>query len=211
MKKIILLIILSGFFLTSQAQVTWAAKAGGGTSWIAFPKVFLQDPSDADNTWEIAPATNSGTFYVGGEAIVQLDQYHAFRIEVSYSYTSGEVNVSEIGASKQARKLQAYNRLEIPLLFTVKSNDSFWFSLGPAVFINLSDNAVHELAPDAIIDATVPWGIRARLAADIQLDEHLFLEIKFDYDLGKHFEYIGSTYEVRMAMQGITGGVTYLF
>ena len=216
MKKIILLIVLSSFYLSSFGQAEWALKAGVGTSWIAFPKVFLQDPTDPNITWEIAPATNSGTFHIGGELIVPMNNNHAFRAELSYNYLSGEVNVSEIDANRQARKLQAYHRLEIPLLFTVKSDDSFWFSLGPSIFFNLSDNngfeeAVHELAPDAKIDAKVPWGIRARLAADMQLQEHLYLEIKFDYDLGKHFEYEGDTYDVRMAMQGITAGLTYLF
>jgi hypothetical protein len=218
MKKLILLIVLSGFYLSSHAQVNWALKAGAGTSWLAFPKVFLVDPTNVENTWEIAPATNSGTFYVGAEMIIPVGDHMAFRAELSYNYVSGEVNVDQLETDppQQARKLQAYNRVEVPLLFTVRSDDSFWFSLGPAFFITLSDNkgfeeAVNALAPNAIIDSSVPIGIRARLATNIQLDEHLFLEVKFDYDLGKHFEYIGSTYEVRMAMQGLTGGLTYVF
>lgn len=221
MKKLILLIAVSGLCLSSQAQVNWGIKSGAGTSWLAFPKVFLVDPTNADKTWEIAPAINSGTFYLGGEVIVPIGEHMAFRAELSYSYTSGEVNVDQIeldqqSIKRQARKLQAYNRLEVPLLFTVKSDDSFWFSLGPAIFITLSDNkgfeeAVNELAPNAVIDSSVPIGIRARLATNIQLNEHLYLEVKFDYDLGKHFEYVDNIYDARMAMQGLTGGLTYLF
>lgn len=216
MKKVLLILGLLCIQWTTQAQVKWAVKAGVGTSWIAFPKVFLQDPTNANNTWEIAPATNSGTFYLGGEMIFLFSKNHGFRSELSYNYVSGEVNVSELDTDKHARKLQTYSRIEVPLLFAVRSDDHFLFSFGPSFFFNISDNkgfekAVAELAPNAKIDATIPWGIRARLAANIRLIEHLFLEIKFDYDLGKHFEYIGDTYEVRMAIQGITGGVTYIF
>ena len=222
MKKFILLILIVAASQSIFAQINWGVKAGFGTSWIAFPKVYLVDTVDATltNVWELAPATNSGTFYIGGEMIIPLGDHMAFRGELSYNYVSGEVNVDQLKTSKQARKLQAYSRIEVPLLFTVKSDDSFWFSLGPTVFFTISDNkgfekAVYELVDPANVkvDSAVPIGIRARLAANIKLQEHLYLEVKFDYDLGKHFRFNepSDTYEVRMAMQGITGGLTYLF
>lgn len=222
MRKIILIILISGGVQFANAQIDWAIKAGAGTSWIAFPKVYLVDTVDVTltNVWEIAPATNSGTFYIGGEMIIPLGDHMAFRGELSYNYVSGEVNISQLKTSNQARTLQAYHRLEIPLLLTVKSDDSFWFSLGPSIFFNLGDNkgfekAVYELVDPSKtkIDSAIPIGIRARLAANIKLQEHLYLEVKFDYDLGKYFRYseTDDTYEVRMAMQGITGGLTYLF
>lgn len=216
MKRVISILFLISIQWAAQAQTDWAIKAGFGTSWVAFSKVFLQDPNDANNTWEIAPATNSVTFYLGGEVLLAINDHLGFRGELSYYYVSGEVNVSEIITSQQARKLQAYHRLEVPILFSVKSDDSFWFSIGSSVFFTLADNkgleeAIHELALDTPIDSSVPIGIKARIAANMKLTNHLSLEIKFDYDLGKHFNYEDNVYDIKMAMQGITGGLTYVF
>ena len=131
---------------------------------------------------------------------------------------SGEVSVTEILTGTQVRKLQSYSRISLPVLLMVKSNDSFWFSLGPNFYFNIGDNnglvdAIAELAPLPKIDASFPFGVGVRLAADIRLQENLYLEVKFDYDIGKHFNYIEGTdtYDARMAMQGLTGGLTYLF
>lgn len=218
MKKLLLLILILGMFFTSSAQIKFALKGGAGTSWVTFPKVFvLPDTSDVNNVWELSPATNSGNFYIGGEAVIPMGDNWFFRGELSYSYISGEVKVDKLKTAQQARKLQAYSRLNIPLLFGVKSKDEFFFSFGPVIFINLHDNhgfdeAVGELTPQAV-DSSVPVGLQARLAADIQVQKNLFLEIKFDYDLGKYFRFNESSqiYETRIAMQGITAGLTYFF
>lgn len=217
MKKLFLLTLMLGMFFASSAQIRFALKGGAGTSWVTFPKVFiLPDTTDVNNVWEISPATNSGTFYLGGEAIINIGEHWVFRGELSFSYISGELKVDKLSTNEQSRKLQAYSRLNIPLLFAVKSSDQFFFSFGPVVFINLHDNngfneAVAELTTQEV-DSTVPLGLQLRLAANIQVQKNLFLEIKFDYDLGKYFRYNESTqiYETRIAMQGITGGLTYI-
>ena len=218
MKKLFILALLLCVFYTSSAQIRFALKAGGGTSWATYPKVFvLPDTSDPNNIWELSPATNSGTFYIGGEAVIPMGEHWFFRGGLSYSYISGEVKVDKLNTSQQSRKLQAYSRLNIPLLFGIKSKDEFFFSFGPVVFINLHDNhgfdeAVGELTPQPV-DSSVPVGLQMRLATDIQVQKNLFLEIKFDYDLGKYFRYneTAQIYETRIAMQGITGGLTYFF
>lgn len=216
MKRLFLLTLALGMFFASSAQIRFALKGGAGTSWVTYPKVFvLPDTTDVNNVWELSPATNSATFYLGGEAVISMGEHWFFRGELSYSYISGEVKVDKLSTYEQSRKLQAYSRLNIPLLFGIKSKDDFFFSFGPVVFINLHDNngfkeAIAELTPQEV-DSTVPWGLQMRLAADIQVQKNLFLEIKFDYDLGKYFRYNESTeiFEARLAMQGITGGLTY--
>ena len=217
MKKLFLLTLMLGMLFTSSAQIKFALKGGAGTSWATYPKVFiLPDTTDVNNVWEISPATNNATFYLGGEAIVYIGEHWVFRGELSYSYISGEIKVDKLSSNEQSRKLQAYSRLNVPLLFGIQSKDEFFFSFGPVVFINLHDNkgfenAVAELTPQGI-DSAVPIGIQMRLAANIQVQKNLYLEIKFDYDLGKYFRYNEATqiYEARIAMQGITGGLTYI-
>lgn len=216
MKRGLLFIGLMIMMHTGYSQLRFALKAGGGPSWLAFPKVFLQDPVVLNNTWEIQPGTTGGHFYLGGEMITTLGEHWLFRGELSVSYISGSVNVDELLTNRQARKLQSYVRTNIPLLVTVKSTDHFWFSFGPVVYITLHDNkgfddAVHELATAAVIDSTRPFGMGARLAGNIQLQDHLYLEVKFDYDLNKYFKYENNTYKVRMAAQGVTFGLTYVF
>lgn len=217
MKRLFLLTLILGMFFSSSAQIRFALKGGAGTSWAAFPKVFvLPDTTKVDNVWEISPATNNVTFYIGGEALINMGEHWVFRGELSYSYISGEIKVDKLSSNEQSRKLQAYSRLNIPLLFGIQSKDEFFFSFGPVVFINLHDNngfneAVAELTTQEV-DSTVPFGLQMRLAANIQVQKNLFLEIKFDYDLGKYFRYNESTqvFEARLAMQGITGGLTYI-
>lgn len=220
MKKLVIitLFISLSFCAKAQEKIEWGIKAGVGTSWAAFPKVFLQDANDAFNTWEIAPATNNVTFYVGAEMILNFGKNHAIRTEIGYNYVSGEVSITETLTGNQVRELQSYSRISLPVLLMVKSNDSFWFSLGPNFYFNIGDNnglvdAIAELNPVPKIDASFPFGVGVRLAADIRLQDNLYLEVKFDYDIGKHFDYIEDTdiYDVKMAMQGLTGGLTYLF
>ena len=147
-----------------------------------------------------------------------MGDHWGFRSELNFSYISGEVNVDVLIVKLQSRKLQSYTRLNIPLLFSVRSSDNFWASFGPVVFFNLHDNKGFESAfvdfgldPSQYFDTDIPWGVQARLAVDIKLQEHLFLELKFDYDIGKYFKYENDLYHVRLAAQGVTGGITYLF
>lgn len=210
---VFLLISLAGY-----GQIRWTVKAGGGPSWMAFPNVYLQDPTDAYNTLQISPAATGGTFYAGGEALFPMGDHWGFRSELNFTYISGEVNVDVIIAQTQSRKLQSYSRISIPLLFSVRSSDNFWASFGPVVFFNIHDNKGFEnafadfgLDPTQYFDTDIPIGIQSRLAMDIKLQEHLFLELKFDYDIGKYFKYENDLYHVRLAAQGVTGGLTYLF
>jgi opacity protein-like surface antigen len=208
-----LLSVVLLFAVTSgSTQVTWTIKGGGGTSWIIHPKVFIVDPADADNVWQIAPATNSGTFYIAGEAIMKISEHWLFIPELNFNYTSGEINVTSLLQQTSARRLQNYTRLEIPLLLGVKSSDNFWFTFGPSIFFTTSDNkgfekAVEELTSVAQINSTRNVGIKARIGAGMALSDRLLLEIKFDYDFGRKFEFVDGTYEVRMDMQSITAGL----
>lgn len=218
MKKLIIASILLLSAQLSQGQIHWTIKAGGGPSWLAFPNVYMQDPTNANNTLQISPAATGGTFYAGAELLFPLGDHWGFRSEFNVSYISGEVNVDVLIVHLQSRKLQSYTRLNVPLLFSVKSNDNFWASFGPVVFFTVHDNKGFEdafvdfgLDPTEYFDTDIPVGVQARLAVDIKLQERLFLELKFDYDLGKYFKYEDDLYKVKMAAQGVTGGITYLF
>lgn len=216
MKKGLSIFALFLVIQTGYGQLHYTIKAGGGPSWMSFPKVFLQDPVYLNNTWEIAPAATGGTFYIGGEVLVPMGEHWGFRSELNVTYISGEVYVDALIIEAQARKLQSYTRIDLPLLFSVKSKDNFWCSFGPVVFFTVHDNkgfekAINILAEDPLVDSDVPIGVQARLAVDIKLQEHLFLELKFDYDIGKYFKFEDNTYKVRMSAQGVTGGLTYLF
>ncbi len=218
-KKLLALLVACFIVLPASAQVYWGIKGGLGTSWLAFPKVYLQDPVIPENTWEIAPATNNATYYVEGEMYYELSDHMGFRAALGYSFFSGEVSVTSLLAQTQERRLQMYHRLQVPVLFSIRSDDSFWFSLGPTVFVNLADNNALEEAVTAItqndvpLDVEVPIGVAWRLVANIRLKERLFLEVKFDYDLGKHFNFneTSQRYDVKMAMQGISSGINYVF
>ncbi len=212
-KYLSFLIVALLFTVTSSySQVLWTIKAGGGTSWIIHPKVFIVDPENVDNVWQIAPATNSGAFYIAGEAIMKINDHWLFIPELNFNYTSGEINVTSLLQQTSARRLQTYTRMEIPLMLGVKSSDSFWFTFGPSIFFTTSDNkgfekAVEELTSAAQVNSTRKVGIKARVGAAMALSDRLFLEIKFDYDFGRRFEYVDGTYEVRMDMQSITAGL----
>lgn len=218
MRRGLFLILLLTLGYTGFSQVRWTAKAGGGPSWMAFPNVYMQDPTDTYNTLRISPAATGGTFYVGAELLIPMGEHWGFRSELNFSYVSGEVNVDVLIVKLQSRKLQSYTRLNIPLLFSVKSSDNFWASFGPVFFFNLHDNKGFEdafvdfgLDPTEYFDTDIPWGVQSRLAIDIKLNNHLFLELKFDYDIGKYFKYEDDIYKVRLASQGVTAGLTYLF
>ena len=214
MKRVIRLsvifILLSTF--GSYSQTIWALKGGGGTSWIIYPKVFLVDETDPDNVWEVAPGKNNISFYVGGAAIIPLSKHWLFIPEANLNYLSGEITVTSIQLNAVSRRVQSYTRLELPLLFAVKSSDKFWFTFGPSVFFTLHDNqgfekAVEELTAIDNVNSKRTIGLRMRLGAALTLSEKMFLEIKFDYDIGSKFAFESDTYEVRLAMQSITAGL----
>lgn len=173
----------------------------------------------AENTWQIAPATNSVTFYAGGEMLYELNPNMGLRAALEYSYISGDVSVTALLIESQSRRKQIYHRLQLPVMFIVKSDDSFWFSLGPTFFVTLADNNALEDAIESLtqfnvpLDAKVPVGVAMRLLTNIRLSKNLYLEVKFDYDIGRHFNYdqTNQQYDVKMAMQGITSGINYIF
>jgi hypothetical protein len=205
-----------GLFLalsSSFAQVIWTVKSGGGTSWIILPKVFIVDPTNVDNVGQIAPAANSATFYIAGDAIIEISDHWLFIPELNFNYTSGEISITSLLQQSTSRGLQSYTRLEVPLMLGVKSSDNFWFTFGPSIFFTTSDNkgfekALQDLITQPVqINSTKQIGVKARIGAAMALSEKLILEIKFDYDLGRRFEYVDGTYEVRMDMQSITAGL----
>jgi hypothetical protein len=213
MKKSIYLAIIFVVSInySGYSQVEWSVKAGGGTSWVIFPKVFLVDPTNVNNIWEIGPSTNSGTFYLSGEVIIPMNDHWFAAPGVSYNYTSGRIKVTSVELATSSTKLQSYSRIELPLLFGVKAIDDFWVTFGPSVFFNIADNeglkqAIDDLADASNVNTTRKVGIKAHVGLGITLSERLFIEVNFDSDFGKRFEYIDYTYEIRLSMQSVSVG-----
>ena len=217
MKKILLALSLTILFPTlSSAQVesftppkvSVFAKGGLGTSRVLLPKVFLSDVNDPNNNWQILPATNSFTGYLGLQAVVRLGDHWRFAPEIDYNYISGEVRVDKVRSntpddpSETAQKLQMYSRIEVPLNFGLVSSDNFWVSFGPVVYFTIADNkafdeAVYELVtnPDVAIDSDVPVGVRFRMAIYATISKNAYVDIKFDSDIGGNFKYEDNTYK----------------
>jgi len=203
-------------------KVSTFLKGGIGTSWVLLPKVFLSDPNDPNNNWQILPATNNFTGYVGLQTVIRLGDYWRFAPELDYNYISGQVRVDKVrpntpdDPSETVQKLQMYSRIEIPLNFGVVSSDNFWVSFGPVVYFTITDNkgfdnAVDELVtnPDVIIDSDVPVGVRFRIAIYATLSKNAYIDIKFDSDLGGNFKFEDNTYKMNMSMQSVTIGLGY--
>ncbi len=190
-------------------------EGGVGTSWILLPKVFIVDVTDPENNWQILPATNSITGYVGVQAAIPLSRHWMFSPEIDFTYLSGEIRVDELKTGDVSQKMQTYTRIEVPLNFGVLSNDNFWVSFGPIVYFTLSDNkgfddAVYELTEDnptdPTIDSDMPVGLRFRLAAYARINR-FFITAKFESDLFQKFEFVDDIYKVRLSMQNITIGL----
>lgn len=231
MKKIIIALsiaMLIPFFGSAQVEaftppkVSMFVKGGIGTSWVLLPKVFLSDPDDPNNNWQILPATNNFTGYLGLQTVIRLGDHWRFVPEIDYNYISGEVRVDKVRSntpddpSETAQKLQTYSRIEVPLNFGVISSDNFWVSFGPVVYFTIADNkafddAVYELVdnPDVVINSDRPIGLRFRMAIYATLSKNAYIDIKFDSDLGGNFEFKDDIYEMNMSMQSVTIGFGY--
>ena len=223
------LIILLSLYLTittvgfSQKEAPLMSKrnffvtGGIGTSWIILPKVFLVDENDISNNWQILPATNHFTAYIGFATAIPLSEHWLFTPEIDINYISGQIRVDENKTKETSQKLQTYARIEIPLNFGILSTDNFWATFGPVVYFTLYDNkgfddAVNALTkpetnPNApIINSDDYVGLRFRLAAYINANRY-FISIKFDSDLFAKFEFVDDEYRMRMSMQSITLGL----
>ena len=200
--------------LEATNQMRVFAKGGLGTSWLTFPKVFLVDPDNLNNIWEISPARNNFTFFIGAQGVIPLGRHWVFAPEVSYNYLSGMVKIDRLENPQEAIKLQSYSRIAVPLNFGVVSSDNFWFEFGPIVYFMVADNkgfdrGVNELTQNAQVNSDEPIGLAMRLGAVARLSPSLFLEAKFEYDVDRKFEYNNGIYDVRIAMQGVTIGLGY--
>ena len=139
--------------------------------------------------------------------------------ELDINYISGNVRIDEIYSSpadttlsRAVEGLQSYIRAEIPINFGVISNDNFWVTLAPVVYFTLYDNkgfddAVYSLTDNAVIDSDQPVGLRFRVAAYALLSERMYLDIKFDSDLGRNFSFENGIYDARFSMQSVTVGL----
>jgi hypothetical protein len=225
MKKLVnifIIIVFVSFSLSAQDfeikipnKLTWIAKGGLGTSWVTYPKVFLVDESDLTNVWSVAPATNGFTGYLGVQGILPIGEHWAFIPEINFSYLSGKIQVDHIQTLQLSRHSQNYGRISVPLNFGIISSDDFGFVFGPVVYFTVLDNkgfdeAVNDLTTAANINSDIPVGLAIRLAAVREVSDKMYIEIKFDYDLNKYFEYNNGVYDVKMAMQSITVGLGYL-
>lgn len=210
---ILLLVSIIGYSQKeSPSEIQYIIKGGAGTSWIIMPKVFLIDEVNPANNWQILPATNSFTGYVGFQAVVPLGEHWLFTPEIDYNYIAGEIRVDAKLTDDFSQKLQSYGRIEVPLNFGVVSSDNFWITFGPVVFFTISDNkgfdnAVADLT-DQVVDSDNPFGLRFRLATYILIGEKAYIDIKFDSDLKRDFYYSESddVYHMKMSMQSITVG-----
>lgn len=193
-------------------------KGGFGTSWIIMPKAFLSDSSDPDNNWQILPATNNFTAFAGMQAVFLLGAHWLFVPEIDYNFIAGQIRVDQLkpdsvsGLPKSSQKLQTYSRIEVPLNFGVLSSDNFWVSFGPVIYFTIAENkgfdsAVYELTQQATINSDNPVGLRFRLAAYLTLSSRAYIDIKFDSDLSRKFEFSDNVYQMKMSMQSITLGL----
>ena len=214
--SVLLLVTTSSFGQTKDEEMAFSGtgffvEGGVGTSWILLPKVFIVDVTDPENNWQILPATNNITGYVGFQAAIPLSKNWLFSPEIDITYLSGEIRVDELKTGNVSQKLQVYTRVEIPLNFGVLSGDNFWVSFGPVVFFTLSDNkgfdnAVYELTTNPTIDSDMPVGLRFRLAAYARMNR-FFINAKFESDLFQKFEFVDDVYRVRLSMQNVTVGI----
>jgi hypothetical protein len=193
-------------------KVNFIIKGGMGTSWIISPKVFLTDPADPTTNAQILPATNSFTGFLGLQSVIPLNNYWLFVPEVDFNYISGEIRVDQLKTLESSQRLQAYGRIELLLNFAVISSDNFWISFGPGIFFTVADNkgfdeAVRDINDTVVIDSDNPVGLRFRLAAYIFLGTRTYLDIKFDSDLYRNFEFKDDVYHMTMSMQSITFGL----
>lgn len=219
---LLLLISTAGFGqeeVSTINQKLFFATAGVGSSWITMPKVYIVDASDTSSA-QILPAVNSITGYVGFQAVIPLGKRWIFIPEIDINYIAGEIRVDQLPGktdvpSAFSQKLQSYTRIELPLNFGVVSSDNFWVSFGPVLYVTLSDNkgfdsAVTEIAEIPVtLDSDNPIGLRFRMAAYIIVSEGMYINIKFDSDLGRNFEYVDNVYKMKMALQNLTVGFGY--
>jgi len=216
-KNIVISLILVLFVsLNANSQIVWSVKSGVGTSWIIFPKVFLVDPEDVDNVWEIGPGANHATFSIGGDASIMLGDHWFVGSGLDYNYSSGRIKVTSVELDHSSTRLQTYSRLEVPLIFGVKSSDDFWVTFGPGVFFNIGDNeglkkAIDDLSDASNVNTTRPVGVKVALGIGISLGTNLYIDINFDSDYGKKFDYENEIYEIRLSMQSLTVGVGWTF
>lgn len=226
-RALTIIILLLAFAHSSMSQekhtryvkpvIVW--KGGVGTSWVILPKVYLTDVNNPAHNWAILPAKNSFTGYLGAQWVIRLGDHWVFAPELDINYISGNVKIDEIWSppedparSRSVQTLQSYVRAEVPINFGVISNDNFWVTMAPVIYFTLYDNkgfdnAVYSLTDVPTIDSDQPVGVRFRLAIYATLSERMYLDIKFDSDLGRNFSFENGVYNARFSMQSITIGL----
>jgi hypothetical protein len=194
-------------------KVEFFVKGGIGTSWIIMPKVFLIDQNDPTrtNNWQILPATNAFSGFIGLQSVIPMGKHWLFVPEIDYNYIAGEIRVDELKNNRSSQKLQTYSRIEVPLNFGILSSDNFWVSFGPIIFFTIADNkgfndAVHELTPTTPLNSDNPIGLRFRLAVYASIGNNAYIDIKFESDLDRNFVFEDGIYNMKMSMQNITLG-----
>ena len=212
MRKIIAAIALSCSFFSASAQSEWGVLAGGGTSWIILPKVFLVDPQDARNVWAVSPGANSVAAHLAVDYNYRLNENWHMGTGAALSYTSGSIKITSLALQATSTEIQSYLRLDIPLFFGVRSADNLWFNFGPGIFFNLYDNqgvnkAIDNLTSADNVNTVRRVGVNARFALGFYISDNLFLNIMFISDFGRKFYYENDTYQIRMSMQNISVGL----
>jgi hypothetical protein len=220
--SLLLLISTAGFGQKESPTVNqnlFFGKVGVGSSWITMPKVYIVDVSDSSSA-QILPAVNSFSGYIGFHAVIPLGKRWIFIPEIDINYIAGQIRVDQLPSktdksSDFSQKLQSYTRIELPLNFGVVSSDNFWVSFGPVLYVTLSDNkgfddAAYEMAEIPVnLDSDNPIGLRFRMAAYIIVAKGMYIDIKFDSDLGRNFEYVDDIYKMKMSLQSLTVGFGY--
>ncbi len=212
MKKFIIVIAFIYVSYSALAQSEWGVLAGGGTSWIILPKVFLVDPQDIRNVWEVAPGANSIAGYLSVDYSHRINDNWHVGTGASFFYTSGSIKITSVALQATATDIQSYLRMDIPVFFGVRSTDDLWFNFGPGIFFNLYDNqgvnkAIDNLTSADKVSTTRRVGINARFALGFYISDNLFLNIMFISDFGRKFYFENDTYQIRLSMQSITVGL----
>ncbi|MFY0601593.1 MAG: hypothetical protein JXR03_18110 [Cyclobacteriaceae bacterium] len=223
---VLTLVCFITFELHAQDQRWFGVQGGAGSAWIAMPKTYISGPATfSPDIYQLSNANNGINAYLGltYSSQIKSSRFH-FTPEMNLVYTAGDVvmrrvNTIDINAgSKSVQRKQEYWRLEVPLVFEVRTDDNFSVVLGPVLFANLHNSRAMEsiteaIAPDATMSSDYVAGWRFRFGVSKIYNEKYRFIVKWDIDQGKEdfLTFNGSKYKAQLYAQSISLGFNYLF
>ncbi|QKG79969.1 porin family protein [Tenuifilum thalassicum] len=186
MKKLLFILVLVGFSLTSSAQfLRFGVKGGVSSTNVKFDKTTIDN---GVNSYLIEQGDAKLGMHLGFFARIQVMGFFA-QPELLFSHSQGEVVLNDLTASQVYNETQKFNKVDIPVLVGWKFGPAR-IGFGPVATVLLSEN---DGLKDKLTDLTnqtvknnfnsATFGYQIGLGLDIL--KKVTLDVRYEGNLSK--------------------------